>query len=177
MAILGCIDLSDGKFCVTVDHDPRTVATDVPKGSLVIDANGDVFTKTDDGATTHVSRCSQVITFRTGGASVPYWETENAAYETVGAFTFVGSDCCCKPHVAKFVIEATGDAEVDVRVQDVTNVQTIAELTGQTGTGPTIKTDSSVANLPAGEAVFELQIKKSAGAGGNKARIYELCLG
>ncbi|KKN23064.1 hypothetical protein LCGC14_0908690 [marine sediment metagenome] len=177
MAITGSVDLGKGKRAVTVDHDPRSVATDVPKGSLIIDANGDVFTKMDDGVTTHVNRAAPVVSFRTGGASSPYWETENGTYETVGAFVFVGSDYSCKPDTAKFVIETTGDAEADVRIQDVTNTQTIAELTGQTSSGPTVKTDSALANLPAGEAVFELQIKKSAGTGGNKARIYDVCLG
>ena len=177
MAITGSVDLGKGKRAVTVDHDPRSVATDVPKGSLIIDANGDVFTKTDDGATTHVNRCAPALAFRAGGVSSPYWETENGTYETVGAFVFLGSDCTCKPSGVKFVMETTGDAEADVRIQDVTNTQTIAELTGQTGTGPTVKTVSPLANLPAGEAVFELQIKKSAGTGGNKARVYSLSLG
>ena len=176
MAITGSVDLGKNKRCVTVDHHPRTTATDVPKGSLIIDANGDVFTKMDDGSTTHVNRCAPTQSLGAGDASSPYWETENGTYETVRVIVFMGTDCCCSPSAVKFIIEATGDAEVDVRLQDVTNTQTIAELTGQTGSGPTIVTDSELSNLPASEAVIALQIKKSAGAGGAKARIYGCCL-
>ena len=176
MAITGSVDLGKRKRAVTVDHDPRAVATDVPKGSLIIDADGNVYTKMDDGATTRVNRCAPTTHILTGGNTTPYWETENAAYETVAAFMYPGGDCCCAPKSAKFVIETTGDAQVDMRIQDVTNTQTIAELTGQTSSGPTIKTDSVLTNLPPGEAVFEVQIKKSAGAGGNKTRIYSASL-
>lgn len=41
---------------LTVDHDPKTVATDAPKGSIVVNASGEVFRKLDDGSTTNVRR-------------------------------------------------------------------------------------------------------------------------
>jgi hypothetical protein len=176
MAITGSVDLGKGKRAVTVDHDPHSVATDVPKGSLIIDVDGDVFTKMDDGATTHVSRVASTLQLRIGDGAVPYWETENGSYETVAALVFPGTDYCCAPVAIKFIIATTGDAQADVRIQDVTNTQTIAALTGQTGSGPTIVTDPSLSNLPPGEAVFEVQVRKSAGTGGNKVRIYACCL-
>ena len=174
MAITGCTDMGLGKVCVTVDHDPRSTATDVLRGSKIISGCG-VYVKLDDGATTNVCREAPDIHINVGDATNPYFETESAGYVTVAAFFFAGTKCC-DPAGAKFIIGTTGDAEIDVRFQDITNTQTIAELTGQTGSGPTLVGDTSLTNLPAGEAVFEVQILKSAGAGGNKARIYAACL-
>lgn len=55
MAITGTNDLGNsGPLVATVDHDPLTVATDVPKGSLIIDDNGNIWRKLDDGATTNI---------------------------------------------------------------------------------------------------------------------------
>ncbi len=56
MSILGFTDLGAGAKAVLIDHDPTSVATDVPKGSLIIDASGNVFLKLDDGDTTNVSK-------------------------------------------------------------------------------------------------------------------------
>jgi len=56
MAIIGSTDLGDGLLTVSVDHDPTAVATDVPKGSFIIDANGTHYHKQDDGSTTNVTK-------------------------------------------------------------------------------------------------------------------------
>ncbi len=55
MAIVGSTDIGEGKECILVDHDPRSVATDAPKGSIIIDAAGCMYQKLDDGETTNVS--------------------------------------------------------------------------------------------------------------------------
>ncbi len=56
MAITGAVDLGDGLLAVTVDHDPTSVATDAPKGSVIIEiSTGNWFRKDDDGATTNVT--------------------------------------------------------------------------------------------------------------------------
>jgi len=60
MSIIGSTDQADGLQCVLVDHDPTSVATDVPKGSLIVDANGKMYRKMDDGATTNVRDVDQV---------------------------------------------------------------------------------------------------------------------
>jgi hypothetical protein len=49
-----------GVLVLGVDHDPRAVATDAPRGSEIIDANGDRFFKLDDGSTTNVSTAKPV---------------------------------------------------------------------------------------------------------------------
>ena len=56
MAVKGFTDLGKGRKTLLVDHDPTSVATDAPKGSLIIDANGCMYRKVDDGATTSVIR-------------------------------------------------------------------------------------------------------------------------
>jgi hypothetical protein len=55
MAITGATDLGNGKVAVTVDHDPTTTATNVPIGTLIIDAGGNYYRKLDNGSTTNVS--------------------------------------------------------------------------------------------------------------------------
>lgn len=64
MAITGAVDLGLGVLSLTVDHDPTATATDAPKGSLVIDANGIHYIKEDDGLTTNVSK--QAVSFSVG---------------------------------------------------------------------------------------------------------------
>ena len=54
MGHVGCTDMGEGRMCVSVDHDPSSVATDAQKGSLIIDANGKWWIKQDDGNTTNV---------------------------------------------------------------------------------------------------------------------------
>ena len=62
MSITGCTDQGDGRLVVTVDHDPRSTATDVPAGSIILYVGspsdylwtGSQFIKLDDGATTNV---------------------------------------------------------------------------------------------------------------------------
>lgn len=56
MSILGSTDLGNGLTALTIDHDPTSVATDALKGSLIIDANGTHYIKTDDGSTTNVAK-------------------------------------------------------------------------------------------------------------------------
>ena len=54
MTVKGFTDIGAGHKALTVDHDPRVVATDCPKGSLLVDSDGCQYRKTDDGATTNV---------------------------------------------------------------------------------------------------------------------------
>lgn len=54
MAITGSVDAGLGRKIVTVDHDPETVATDVPAGSIIINSVGRHFVKLDNGSTTNV---------------------------------------------------------------------------------------------------------------------------
>jgi len=54
MAIIGSTDLGGGLLALTVDHDPTTVATLAPAGSMIIDSSGNIYWKKDGGSTTNV---------------------------------------------------------------------------------------------------------------------------
>lgn len=54
MAVTGSTDLGGGLKSRTIDHDPTSVATDAPKGAILIDASGVHWLKLDDGLTTNV---------------------------------------------------------------------------------------------------------------------------
>ena len=55
MAIIGSIDIGDGKVQVVVDHDPTAVSTNVLTGSIIIEQSTQkTYMKTDDGDTTNV---------------------------------------------------------------------------------------------------------------------------
>lgn len=55
MAITGSTDMGNGLLVLTVDHDPTSVSTDAPKGSIIISSDGVHCIKQDDGATTNVT--------------------------------------------------------------------------------------------------------------------------
>mgnify|MGYP001216046911 CR=1 FL=1 len=77
MAITGATDLGNGQMCVTVSHDPTSVATNVPAGTLIIDANGVMYRKRDAGSTTNV----QSLTVRAGSTKITV--ADNASQKTV----------------------------------------------------------------------------------------------
>jgi hypothetical protein len=53
--ITGATQLGDDRLLLTVDHDPRTTATDALSGSIIVFVpSGRMFTKKDDGSTTNV---------------------------------------------------------------------------------------------------------------------------
>jgi len=54
MTVLGATDFGDSLLSISVDHDPKIVATDAPKGSIIIDSNGNLFRKSDSGLSTNV---------------------------------------------------------------------------------------------------------------------------
>ena len=53
--ITGATNLGDDRLLLTVDHDPRTTATDATAGSIIVFVpSGQMFTKKDNGSTTNV---------------------------------------------------------------------------------------------------------------------------
>jgi len=60
MAITGATDMGRGKLIVTVDHDPKIIKTDCPKGSFIIEELTNIwYVKQDDGETTNVKVIEQ----------------------------------------------------------------------------------------------------------------------
>lgn len=99
-----------------------------------------------------------------GGTDVPYFNTTNIAYTTVGAFLFGGTTALNTPSKIKAIgFKDAGPTSWDVRVLDITNTTTIATKTGNTGTAPEIVDLGTLTSLPAAEAIFEVQIKRAGG--------------
>ena len=67
MSITGSVDLGNGKFAYTIDHNPQSVATNAPMGSLFVDASGNWWRKLDDGSTTNVRQILDSSTILTSG--------------------------------------------------------------------------------------------------------------
>jgi len=81
-------------------------------------------------------------------------------WEVIRSFRFPGTGVVT-PSVFRIVASRAGTAnQNDVRLYDFTNAQVIAELT-VTAVGKAVYTDSSLQNLPASEAIWEVQAKKS----------------
>jgi hypothetical protein len=99
---------------------------------------------------------------------VPYVEIDIDTYTTLGRFTFLGTNILTVPKAAKFILWAgeSGGSHY-ARIYDLTNANVIAEVGPFSGQTVTVQTDSTLTNLPTGEAIFEVQIRD---ANGKKAR-------
>ena len=91
-------------------------------------------------------------------------ETNSDDYEAVGSFLYHGVLAVGAPESASAVVGLDNAEEYSVRIYDMTNVNVIAELVGQTDIYPAIKDLGALSNLPDGTAVFELQIKRQEGS-------------
>lgn len=91
--------------------------------------------------------------------------TKSGTYEAVGIFIFRGSNDVGTPVSIKAIFGCDAGVTGDVRVYDVTNSQLIAELTGSTVAYPSLVDLGAIANVPTGEALWELQVRKTAGGG------------
>jgi hypothetical protein len=80
MAIIASTDIGDGTLNLIVDHDPTAVATDAPKGSIIIDSNKIWYRKIDDGATTNVKKAFTVEMLDTNGGtnSIPVAQNDGS---------------------------------------------------------------------------------------------------
>lgn len=83
-------------------------------------------------------------------------QTSSASYVTLGRFLFRGSNLWSTPQALKIVAKVASGTGA-VRVQDVTNSLTIAEDAAIVATTDTILDLGTIANVPTGEAVWELQ--------------------
>jgi len=99
-----------------------------------------------------------------GGTDIPYFNTTNTAYTTVGVFLFGGTTALNTPSkISAIGFKDAGPTSWDVRVLDITNALTIAAKTGNTGTSPEIVDLGVLTNLPTSPAMFEVQIKRTGG--------------
>ena len=92
----------------------------------------------------------------------PYMEVNAVTWQTMGAITFEGSTSF---PVTKFVCVVSRSSSLGssgIRLQDVTNNNTIAEITFS-DESQHIETDDSLQNLPSSEAILEVQAIKYSG--------------
>jgi len=92
-------------------------------------------------------------------------ETKSASYETVASFIFEGSTALAVISAIKVIVSADGATSGSIRIFDFTNTQVIAELSMFTETSQVIKDLGTISNVPAGEALFEVQLLKTGGGG------------
>lgn len=88
--------------------------------------------------------------------------TRNTSYTVLGGgFIFRGSSVVPAPTSIKAVaFKDTGANTMDVRIFDVTNALVIAELTGISDDMPAIQALGALANIPTGEAIWEVQARR-----------------
>lgn len=107
-----------------------------------------------------------------GTGTIPECYNSGTTYNTYRRFAFGGSDNVGTP--TKIVFVACGEGTTaSVRIWDSTNSQVIAEITGVTNTYPTFQvvTDSTLTNIPTGEAVWELQVLSGSSGGTNYGNV------
>jgi len=98
--------------------------------------------------------------------------SNSTTYATLGVFIFPGTGVTGVPTKINALVRRNGAAtSVNLRIYDVTNAQVIAELTGITNLNADIISGlGALANLPVGEAKFEVQGLRVGGPGG--ARVF-----
>jgi hypothetical protein len=104
--------------------------------------------------------------FATNSDTNPYISTTSTSYQSISQFIFPGTTGLHGPPDTALVIgSAASDGSTSgFRIQDITNTLTIAEsAAATTNVAEAIIDLGSVSNLPTGQAVFEIQIKRTTG--------------
>lgn len=123
----------------------------------------------------YVQTRSPIVVMFGGGTDEPNFNTTNAAYTTAGIFLFGGTTALGTPTAFKVVgFKDPGPTSWDFRVLDITNATTIVTKTGNTGTAPEIVDAGALSNLPAAQAIFEIQIQRAGGLPADFAHIHSL---
>lgn len=88
--------------------------------------------------------------------------TRNSSYTVLGGgFIYRGSDTVAIPgSIEAVVFKDIGAATMDIRIFDFTNAIVIAEMTGITDTIPTIQDLGTLSNIPAAQAIWEVQARR-----------------
>jgi hypothetical protein len=90
--------------------------------------------------------------------------TSSTTYTMLARFRFGGTTAWGTPSVMKVISSVEQVTRPgDIRIRDITNNQTIAEITNLTNLIPAIQDLGTLSSLPAAEAVWELQAKKTGG--------------
>jgi len=85
-------------------------------------------------------------------------QTNSTSYVILRRVIFAGTTALGTPSKIKAIADSVTSASI--KIYDVTNSQTICELTGLSSGSPAIHDLGTLSNLPTGEAIFEIQGKK-----------------
>lgn len=103
--------------------------------------------------------------------NTPYVDDNNSSYVVKGHIQFPGTDAMGIPSSVKLTAWMSASGGVGAyRIYDFENSAVIAEVTGVTNTTKATVDMGSLSNLTTDAALWEVQIKKTSGAG-------EVCLG
>ncbi len=101
----------------------------------------------------------------------PWWPTTSSTYITVADLIFRGTSSVGSPTAIKVTGWSDSGSTGAARIYDVTNSLVICENASYTETVKTIQDLGAISNLPAGEAVWEIQVKRATGTGGSSTYI------
>lgn len=96
-------------------------------------------------------------------AATPYIEVTNTTYTAIGRILFPGSGSASLDTI-KAIYQLGGGTNMAIKIQDITNATTIAEATGLSSGTTAIVSLGAVSNVPASEAMFEVQLKCTGGS-------------
>ena len=118
---------------------------------------------------------SKVFSFALRDQSKDYFEVNASTWLVAASFPFPGTGVATS---TIFEIIGSRNAEQgwgELRLYDVTNLNVIAEITYSTAAKQRYY-DDLLQNLPSGNALFEVQMRKQGGGGADKIRIHSAIL-
>lgn len=142
-------------------------------GDVWLNATAGVIRARVGGVTRSVDRKSIDISFWSEGS--PWIMTKVGTPVVVARLVFPGSGFLGVPSAVKAIVESDTGVTTQVTLYDLTNLNQICQATSA-ATSPTILDLGTISNVPAAEAIFEVQLARSAGAGNNMAKIGSISL-
>lgn len=104
-------------------------------------------------------------------------DTEESSYVSAGVIPFPGSDVEGIPKKINAVCgKKGGSTTFSVRLYDKTHALVIAKKTNQDDDYPTLLDLGTISNVPEGPAIWEVQIKKTAGNEGKVVTVASLVM-
>jgi len=147
-----------------------------PDEKIFININGTIKELNFGTPTSVVAKYSPVF----GSDNKSYLKFKDDIYEMLAEFFFEGTTSGGTPTVAKCRLTNKGATTSNIRIYDITNGNTIAEVTDFDPTTKqvfeTVVLTLIPANLPAGEAVFQVQGTSNVTGGGKETWLNTIIL-
>jgi hypothetical protein len=104
-------------------------------------------------------------------------DTEESSYVSAGVIPYPGSDVEGIPKKISVVCGKKGGATTfSVRLYDKTHALVIANQTNKDDDYPTLRDLGTISNVPEGPAIWEVQVKKTAGNAGKVVTVASLIM-